>query len=277
MLRDDSAGAEAVGQKMVSDANPVAVMFGRNDLFMAYAYEGRIGKVLEQQKLGLDLARKGGVPPSIVSFLLPIAYVHRITGNYQDALNEIAEAIELAGKAENPGLERAALRFRGLVEVATKSLDQAERTAEELKTLCEQSPNPREIRLYLMLRGVVELERKDYARAVADLEQAISLAPSAMPRYWDMDAMAALADAYSRSGDNAKALEQYQKIASRPTAKLNNPIIYAMAYYESGKICQEMGLKDRARENFRRFLSLWKNADPGRPELADAMKRLAAL
>jgi hypothetical protein len=44
-----------------------------------------------------------------------------------------------------------------------------------------------------------------------------------------------------------------------------------------GIIAEQKGEKAAARERFRKFLELWKDADPGLPEVADARKRLAGL
>jgi cytochrome c-type biogenesis protein CcmH/NrfG len=44
-----------------------------------------------------------------------------------------------------------------------------------------------------------------------------------------------------------------------------------------GKIAEQQGDKARAGQNYRKFLDLWKDADPGLPEVADAKRRLGGL
>jgi hypothetical protein len=57
----------------------------------------------------------------------------------------------------------------------------------------------------------------------------------------------------------------------------NHGDIYAKSFYMLGKIYEELGKKREARRNYERFLELWKNADPGLPEVDDARARLEAL
>jgi serine/threonine protein kinase/Flp pilus assembly protein TadD len=276
-LRDDLAAAEGALQKMLQNDNPTAVLMGIGGLGRLYAYQGRIGKVMEQLRRGLDLARKSGEKEAIVSNLLPYAYIDAKKGNFQEAIRLLEEARRLAVEAENPGMERIVLSALGLAQIGVKSIDRAERTATELMSLCEEAANRNEIRYYLSLQGAIETERKNYAAAIEHLQRAVSLAPTPLASSWNLDDIAALGEAYLRSGDKEKALEQYQKIVSSPLAKLSNPYIYATGFYEAGRICQDLGLGDRARENYQKFIELWKNADPDRPELRDARARLAGL
>jgi len=53
--------------------------------------------------------------------------------------------------------------------------------------------------------------------------------------------------------------------------------IYAKSFYNLGMIYERQGQKDSARENYRKFLDLWKDADPGLPEVAEAKARLARM
>jgi tetratricopeptide (TPR) repeat protein len=83
-----------------------------------------------------------------------------------------------------------------------------------------------------------------------------------------------LAQAYVLAGDYEKARQTYEKITTLTTGRLEWGDIYARSYYHLGLIAEHQGDKSRARENYRKFLSIWKDADPIFPALADAKKRL---
>ena len=84
-----------------------------------------------------------------------------------------------------------------------------------------------------------------------------------------------LAEAYTAAGDLAKARETLEKITQLTTGRQAWGATYARSYYRLGLIAERQGDKARAREQFTKFLDLWKNADPGQPEVADARARLA--
>jgi cytochrome c-type biogenesis protein CcmH/NrfG len=44
-----------------------------------------------------------------------------------------------------------------------------------------------------------------------------------------------------------------------------------------GQVYEKLGNNKQARAHYRKFLDLWKNADPGLPEVEDTKNRLASL
>src|SRR5512135_2401378 len=53
------------------------------------------------------------------------------------------------------------------------------------------------------------------------------------------------------------------------TGRLADGDLYAKAFNMLGKVAEEQGDKARASRNYRKFLDLWKDADPGIPEVED--------
>jgi tetratricopeptide (TPR) repeat protein len=130
-------------------------------------------------------------------------------------------------------------------------------------------------RLSLSLSGALAAKRGDGPKAVADLERALSMLAPFYGTALDQHAVIfdLLAQAYAAADDLAKARETYEKI----TALITNDAwgaTYARAFYHLGVIAEQQGDKARAREQFQKFLDLWKNADPGQREVADAKKRM---
>jgi len=141
--------------------------------------------------------------------------------------------------------------------------------------------NKKEIRLYYHLLGMVELEKKNYSRAIEYLQRAISFLPyqnGLLPFTSDQAWFAeSLASAYYQAGDKERAQKEYENIASMTTGKLYQGDVYARSLYLLARIYEERGWKERAIEGYEKFLELWKDADSGLPEVEKAKKRLSGL
>jgi tetratricopeptide (TPR) repeat protein len=168
----------------------------------------------------------------------------------------------------------------GQVKLALGDLPAARRTAEELKICVEGAVDKKLARHHYYLAGMIESEAGHFSSAVDNLNKAIALLGAESwytKTAWKAVFFAGLAAVYFKSGDLARAEETYRKIQSFPLVRLQCGDVYAVSFYWLGKIAEEEGRPAEAAESYRRFLDLWKNADPDLPEVVDARKRLAGL
>jgi len=228
--------------------------------------EGRINQAME-------LARNAEDHLSLI-------YLNYRAGNFGGALAESQMALKDALEKGSLRDQAWTLQMRGLVELALGNFLAARRTAEELEKCVEGAPIQKLVRHHYFLAGMIEREAGRYASAVDYLNKAIALLPAeswysvtpSKPIFFD-----GLAAVYFKSGDLGRAKEEYRRIQSLALVRLEYGDIYAASFYWLGKIAEKEGKKAEAVENYRKFLDLWKDADPGLPEVEDAAKRLAAL
>jgi tetratricopeptide (TPR) repeat protein len=91
-----------------------------------------------------------------------------------------------------------------------------------------------------------------------------------------------LARAYDAAGKRDSAAFFFEKYLATPYwDKMSvgmDPMRVPAIRERLGQLYESMGKTDKAVENYRAFIDLWKNADPDlQPRVADARKRLAAL
>ena len=196
-----------------------------------------------------------------------------------EANKELEKALTLSRELDDLGGQRFGLSWKGLLLIRMGSLEKARQVSKELKDMIEKGMNKRAMRYYYILEGTCELENKNYPGAIENFNRAISLLPFQCYPYYDEHAyfMESLASAFHKSGDLNKAREEYEKITSLTSGRSGYGDIYARSFYTLGKIHEQRGDRAKVAENYRKFLDLWKEADPGFSEVEDARKRLEAL
>jgi tetratricopeptide (TPR) repeat protein len=201
------------------------------------------------------------------------------SGHLTEAVQEYAKIREAAERTDSPNWKRRALQGMGLVLSAMNSPDKARRAAEELSVLVQNAVNPKQRRRVDHLLGVIALQKGETAQAIDHLTRAVAQLSHEHTFPDDDHALyfEPLALAYYKSGDLERAREAYLRITIMTSGRHHNGDIYARSFYMLGKIAEQRGDRANARENYEKFLDLWKNADAGLPEVSDAKMRLAAL
>jgi tetratricopeptide (TPR) repeat protein len=148
--------------------------------------------------------------------------------------------------------------------------EEAEKVAEDLKrTLGGNEPI---ITDYWWTVGNIELAKGNWETAIVDLENAI--------RYSDpeFNCRVLLATAYMQAGRTDQAIPELEKALSNYMwSRIDFPIQAVKAHYYLGLAYEKSGRRDKAIEQYREFLDIWKDADPGIKEIDDARARLTRL
>jgi tetratricopeptide (TPR) repeat protein/tRNA A-37 threonylcarbamoyl transferase component Bud32 len=268
ILKGDFPAAEKEFLKIPETVKSVQFPERRDLLLNLYLLQGKFG--LSRKQIQQGLTRSTGDGSAEFSNRCAMASLLLKSGDCAAALEELEKAWSWAVKSGDQIDQRTVLWLRGLAEIGMHSIGKAQKTADELKALVEKGIFKKSIRYCHHLQGSIELEKKNYAQAFEYLKKAVSCRGSSV--FYNT-----LASAYFRAGDLANAQKNYEAIILLPTGRLEDGDIYAKSYYMLGKIAEQQGDEARAIENCRKFLDLWKDADPGLPEVADAKTRLAGL
>jgi serine/threonine protein kinase/Flp pilus assembly protein TadD len=250
---------------------------GGRDLLGAIAIlQGKYRKAVEEFAQSIELVKTLGEKERQSAEQFSLAYVYLKSGNREKAREEAENSWQSASEAESLMMQRVSLFLQGLISVESGSLDKAQKTATELKELIDSGMNKKAIRYYYNLLGRLELKRENYIKAIELFNTALAYVP--FQYSWDNEHalfIEPLAVAYYGSGNLRKSVEEYEKLVSLTAGRLFYGDIYVKAFYMLGKIAEQQGDKAKAIEYYRKFLDLWKDADPGFPEVEDAKKRLA--
>jgi serine/threonine protein kinase/Flp pilus assembly protein TadD len=265
LLSGQPVKAEQEYRKFLDTENLRDRFRGFSRLSFLYLSQGKWGSSKMMQEGMIETARERGDLSGEFEARVHLAHLNSRTGDFNEALMESRGAREIAVQLE---ILSEVKSYLGINDIG-----QAEIAAEEMNKALEGERNKHEFRLYYLAAGLIEIERENFTQAVENLERAVSLSYTLQRAFFGNDYviyLEPLARAHYRAGDWGKARREYEKISVHPTARLDFGDIYAKSFYMLGKIYEEQDNKRNAIENYEIFLELWKDADPGLPEVADA-------
>ena len=202
-------------------------------LSVSYVDEENTDAAIGEQKRAYALAEKindaaamGGSLVAMGNILLEAGRIDEAAANYEKAVGIVGES-DLSEEVKD-NTKRAFLFNAARVDLKKGDLDAAKAKADEYRERVEAVRNPFQVKLAHQLAGMIALEKKEYGRALEELQKA-SLQN---PYNWFRMALA-----FQGKGDKEKARELCEK-AARWNAL--NSLNYAFMRHKAAKMLESM-------------------------------------
>jgi tetratricopeptide (TPR) repeat protein len=269
VLREEWGNADTAALGLEAFQNPTEKLRGLRNRGTTELYLGRSQNSLrffEQAALAYD-------EPEPAS-----ARMHNLSAHVLVEIGETAKALDHTKTAQRQGQgnvpEWEGLFYEALAQARLGQWQGADMAAEELRTIAESLPTQKEERRYHHLLGELARIRGDTGLAVEELELAKSMLPEGSNDSTHVAIWFSLAHAYLESGDEPKASQWFRRITENGYLHIYWPIPYVRSFYFLGKIHENRGDMERARECYRRFYEFWKDGDMDRARVEEAKRKI---
>ena len=272
LFKREYARAESCYQELSSSTEKDTRSSGRTKLAYVPLYQGKLEEALEVLNDGIAADRMEGTDTGQTAYKHFLkASIYWEKKNPGLALKEAEICVEIHSKAypENPVNMRD---FYVYVLAKSGKIAKAEEVARDLKKDIEEK-NPALMYTYWLASGAIEQAKGNTKTAITYLEKTGKEAPSPL-----FHIQFPLAKAYLEAGRLGEAVAEFEKLLSRYDSMRALSTIWAVkAHYLLGLAYEKSGWNAKAIEQYEEFLEIWKDADPGIPEVEDAKERLEKL
>ncbi len=226
------------------------------------AFFGRLQKAREMTRLAKASALRAGSPEAAALWQLDGALHEAELGDPQRAQQQALEAIA-AGPGKNAQI------MAGLALARSGNNKQAQSLADGLS---KQYPSDTFVKDYWVpaIQAAIALDGKNPAAAIEALQPTapyeLGSPPPGIAFFYPVYLRGL---AYLQAGEGKLAAAEFQKLLDHRGVVLNFPTA-ALAHLQLARAKGMNGDKDGAREAYRDFLALWKNADSDNPVLHQA-------
>ena len=289
-LKEDPAEAVAWLETFIAQA-PNAGWKGDGFAFKGFyqCWLGSVNKGLDNLKKAEEMLASVGdaIGKAQISYLRSLIYLSRGEFDLARKFNKEWFDVFVNQYPRNEAYYKGGyLCVLGLIELKEGKIDAAKARATEVMSLLPSlTPSQREMGDFianlfqaevLLAQGfpdkAIELFEKTTLPIPPGMQDISSLISYNTPFFKDI-----LARAYHQKGDVDRAIAEYEKLVTFDPNSRSRFLVHPVLHYRLAKLYEQKGLKGKAIEQYQKFLDLWKNADPGIPEVEDARKRLARL
>ncbi len=231
------------------------------------AYYGHFQKARDLTRAAADLLVHDGDKESAAGCLVEAAVREAEAGYSSQARSYLTQAARLSAGKD-------VVIASTVVTARIGDLKQAQKMSEELG---KQYPENTIVQKYWLpvIRAAVNLRQGKAANAINDLEPALAIelgdaTPLTLyPAY-------IRGEAYLAMGDAGKAAMEFQKLIDHPGIVLNSQL-GPLARLGRARSLLRIGDSSKARDAYRDFFQLWKDADPNIPIFKQAQAEYAKL
>ncbi len=279
VYQGDLARAAGVYQRLLEFKDPMAPMYSLYGMTQLALLQGKFGEARSQAERGVVAMEKVKEGNFTNIFRQVAAYALWRSNRSSEAESLCRRMYDTGLAMDNLNWQRFGLLMQGAILCQKNSLGEAGKVAADLDSMCRTSLDSRDMLAADYLTGAIALRKGDHAAAIEHSKRACGRLLHEYNWQLDMHALCidGLAQAYELSGNLEDARREYERITALTSGRYRFGDIYARSFYHLGRIYERQGQKAKAVEYYKKFLDLWKEADPGLPEVPEAKKRLAAL